>query len=757
MVSEILLNKMLNDTIAIMAAAKTEEEAERKFSELLASAFGIDDVSFNNVYKKPEKPRQVDEYIANTKKPVVDNQLSEYSSFTELVRYGAVGFGSCALIPITANNEVMIVIQLLSKTPGKFTEELVNGIVLGAFVMGYALIYRTEKARSLRLANYFDAAFNSNVPQFLVGRNGRIALLNKAAISSFKTGVQNGPISDALRLGEEELRALTKGTTANITVRADEYDTRIYNIAASAINEELMHVSARDLTELFQLKTLSEAITATEELCVLETTPNMIILNTTDNFEAVFRCDPNLLMGKSLLDFVPERERNDFLGSSAAAGAGKGAARGKLSLVLAEKEPSHVRYSMACSQAGYLILLASAEIEKHIEDLEENYNEFIKETSDVVLVFEGSGQIRDSNISIEKTLGYNKGELAGKDVRSMYTHPEVLDKDVLLLRTSGQVSNSYVELLKKDGTPIRATQSLRLLKNADGTTDYVLLIKELETKELLDELKKGLDTANESLRRLKKQSGLKSEFIYNISHELKTPLTSIKGFSALLYRGEFGQLNEEQSGYVHTIQEEADRLMEIIQQILDASKLEAEKVKLELCEVDLRDMRDKEGIKSLEKLIRDKGLDFSWGVDFNVPKITADPNRLVQVFVNLIGNAYKFTDHGSIKVQVKRTGKRVTCIITDTGIGIADEAKSRIFKKFYMAPKKELKRQDGAGTGLGLAITRDIIRLHRGKVGFESQLGKGTTFTFTLPIKPPPPRKEKDRQPQQQGSAANGG
>jgi two-component system sensor histidine kinase ChiS len=133
-------------------------------------------------------------------------------------------------------------------------------------------------------------------------------------------------------------------------------------------------------------------------------------------------------------------------------------------------------------------------------------------------------------------------------------------------------------------------------------------------------------------------------------------------------------------------------------------------------------------------------------VAYDTPRITADPNRLIQVLVNLIGNAVKFTDKGSIEVRVvKKTNRSIECSVSDTGIGISDEDKKKLFRKFYQAPKTDLVKQEQAGTGLGLSITKDIVTLHGGKIGFESELGKGSRFWFTLPIN----SRAKKKQPPQ--------
>jgi len=125
---------------------------------------------------------------------------------------------------------------------------------------------------------------------------------------------------------------------------------------------------------------------------------------------------------------------------------------------------------------------------------------------------------------------------------------------------------------------------------------------------------------------------------------------------------------------------------------------------------------------------------FSWDVDYNVPDVLADPNRIIQVFVNLIGNAIKFTEHGGISVGIYRKGRNVRIMVKDTGVGISKEDQKKLFKKFYQVQKKELTKQEGAGTGLGLSIAKEIISLHGGRIWVNSEPGKGSEFWFTLPI-----------------------
>ena len=165
--------------------------------------------------------------------------------------------------------------------------------------------------------------------------------------------------------------------------------------------------------------------------------------------------------------------------------------------------------------------------------------------------------------------------------------------------------------------------------------------------------------------------------------------------------------------------------MELIMQILDVAKLASGKIKLDPQAVDLNELAKTPSLNTLAEVARKKGLEFSWNIDYNVPEIRADPNRLLQVFANLIGNAIKFTDKGSIKVNVSRKGKNVRVEVSDTGMGIGSEDQSKLFRKFYQLQRKGLTKQEGSGTGLGLSIAKGIVNLHGGTMHVISGAREG--------------------------------
>ena len=321
-----------------------------------------------------------------------------------------------------------------------------------------------------------------------------------------------------------------------------------------------------------------------------------------------------------------------------------------------------------------------------------------------------------------------------------------------IARKSGIVTDMFANMLAKGGdylVPFKL--SIKMVNNDySSSTSFLIIGKELATKMQAEEQREGLDRMARELERYKAESDLKTQFIYNISHDLKTPITNIKGFSKLLYKGEFGALTDEQKGYLSIIMDELDRLMNLIGQILDVAKLSSGNVNLDLQTVNFNDLLKNPSIRAFEEVCKAKGLYFKVNVGYDAPEITADPNRLIQVLVNLIGNAVKFTEKGGIEVNVSRTSKRsrsIRIVVKDTGIGINKDDKNKVFKKFYQLQRKGLTKQEGSGTGLGLSITKEIVNLHGGQTGVDSEQGKGSEFWFRLPFNPKPKKSSRKPQP----------
>ncbi|UCD01763.1 MAG: HAMP domain-containing histidine kinase [Promethearchaeota archaeon] len=229
------------------------------------------------------------------------------------------------------------------------------------------------------------------------------------------------------------------------------------------------------------------------------------------------------------------------------------------------------------------------------------------------------------------------------------------------------------------------------------------------------------------IRLMKKFNRLRNIFFASISHELKTPLTSIIGFTRTILKGRIGEINEEQERQLKIILNSANQLHELIKDIIDISRLEAEKLDIRKGKYNVGE----ELLKLKEAFIitaGKKGLEFLMDAPENL-MIFNDKKRVNQILVNLIGNAIKFTDQGKVSVSVQTSNKKLKIIVEDTGIGIKEENLKKIFKPFRRVVEPGNFKE---GTGLGLYLSKKLANLLGGNIFVESEFGKGSTFILSL-------------------------
>ena len=235
----------------------------------------------------------------------------------------------------------------------------------------------------------------------------------------------------------------------------------------------------------------------------------------------------------------------------------------------------------------------------------------------------------------------------------------------------------------------------------------------------------------------------KSEFVSFVAHELKNPLTSIRGYSDVLLGGAVGEISDQQKNFLSTIRLNADRMNTLVSDLNDVTKLQTDNLRMEFAAVDFREVLA-ETLLPFEKQIEDKGQTLELDVAENLPLIQADQNRLIQVLTNLVSNAHKYTpETGAIRIAAHvnnasrdNRGRFMTPVlqvsVADTGIGMSEEDLTRLFTPYFRSENPLTREQPG--TGLGLTITRGIIERHNGAIWVESELGKGTIFSFTIPL-----------------------
>jgi signal transduction histidine kinase len=254
----------------------------------------------------------------------------------------------------------------------------------------------------------------------------------------------------------------------------------------------------------------------------------------------------------------------------------------------------------------------------------------------------------------------------------------------------------------------------------------------IENVRLFTELEARNREIEDKSRQLEAASQHKSEFLANMSHELRTPLNAVIGFSEVLSEGMFGQLNEKQEEYARDIYSSGQHLLSLINDILDLSKIEAGRMELEVSEFHLPTALDNALTLVRERAGR-RGIALGMTVDERLGQIQADERKVRQVVLNLLSNAIKFTPEGGrIEVQAGPVDGMVEIAVSDTGVGIAPEDQEAIFEEFRQVGTAA-KKVDG--TGLGLALSRKFVELHGGRIWVKSELGAGSTFTFTIPTR----------------------
>jgi PAS domain S-box-containing protein len=327
-------------------------------------------------------------------------------------------------------------------------------------------------------------------------------------------------------------------------------------------------------------------------------------------------------------------------------------------------------------------------------------------------------------------LGYTREEIVGvKTITDLYT-PEskkIFSKTFPRHKVFGWVKDLELEVVRKDGSIIPVLLNSTAIYNEQG--DFVMSrstffdITERKQAEL------QLQAANIALEKAAK---LKDEFLANMSHELRTPLNAIIGLSESLQTGTYGELVPRQENILQVVRESGQHLLELINDILDLSKIEAGMLELQYETIDLKSICDA-SLLMINEPARKKDLQVSIFITDKIQTVQADKRRLKQMIVNLLSNAVKFTPQfGSMSLRVQpENDHAVRFTVSDTGIGISAEQLENLFKPFVQVDSSLARKYEG--TGLGLALVRQLAEMHNGSIGVESMPGKGSSFYFIIP------------------------
>jgi PAS domain S-box-containing protein len=385
---------------------------------------------------------------------------------------------------------------------------------------------------------------------------------------------------------------------------------------------------------------------------------------------------------------------------------------------------------------------------------DERFRRLLEAAPDAILQVDEEGRIILMNRVTEEMFGYSREELLGQPIEVLI--PEELRKAHVGNRahyrtqpsTRAMGTGLALEGRRKDGSRFPVEISLSPGSSDEGFHATAIVRDTTERKLADDRFRAAQEQYTQKLaetnrelelrsREIERADRLKSEFLASMSHELRTPLHTIIGFSELLGEELEGPLNEKQKRFIQHIHTDSMHLLDLINDILDLSKIEAGRLELRPAPFHLAAMV-MESIASVRGLAEAKSIALETFVDVPIA-IEADRLRVKQVLVNLLSNAVKFTPEGGrVCVEAAVREPYVAISVVDTGVGIPPEEHASIFDKFYQvgATTKGIRE----GTGLGLAITKRLVEQHGGSIGVESERNRGSRFTFTIPLRKQEPK-----------------
>jgi PAS domain S-box-containing protein len=380
---------------------------------------------------------------------------------------------------------------------------------------------------------------------------------------------------------------------------------------------------------------------------------------------------------------------------------------------------------------------------------EKRFRELLEAAPDAIMQVDADGRIILLNRVTETMFGYEREELLGKPVEVLippHLHPahtghRARYREHPTTRTMG--IGLALEAIRKDGSRFPVEISLSPSDAEEGFR-VTAIIRDISERKVAEERLRAVQAkythtlaeANQELelrnREIERANRLKSEFLASMSHELRTPLHTIIGFSELLGEEIQGPLNEKQKRFVSHIHKDSLHLLALINDILDLSKIEADRLELRPEPFDFAGVV-MESLVSVRALAELKALIIETALDVPVA-IEADRLRVKQILVNLLSNAVKFTPEGGrVHVTANIEADMLAVSVTDTGVGIPKEEHESIFDKFHQVGVTTKGVREG--TGLGLPITRRLVEQHGGTMNVESEPGRGSRFTFTIPLR----------------------
>ncbi len=373
------------------------------------------------------------------------------------------------------------------------------------------------------------------------------------------------------------------------------------------------------------------------------------------------------------------------------------------------------------------------QLDQRLRDQQFYTRSLIESNIDALMTTNPSGIITDVNKQMEALTGCTRDELIGAPFKSYFTDPELAEAGIKRVLSEKKVTDYELTARARDGKETVVSYNATTFYDRDRRLQGVFAAaRDVTERKRLDQILQEKNVELESARSAAEKANLaKSDFLARMSHEIRTPMNAIIGMADLLWET---SLASEQREYVRIFRKAGSQLLDLINDILDLSKVESGHLVLESIDFDLGEVLDKT-LEMMAIRAHEKGLELALRIAPEIPTaLVGDPARLRQVLINLIGNAIKFTEQGEVIVRVERDPEDAAAgalrfAVCDTGIGVPEETRELIFAPYAQVDTSTTRKF--GGSGLGLAISREVVELMQGRIWAESSIGAGSTFYFT--------------------------
>ncbi len=703
------------------------------------------------------------------------------------------GYAASITLPLIANAQPLGALSIYSSEPEAFDEaevrlltELANDLAYGITALR-TREQRQQAEEALRNTNQTLQALIQASPLAIVSMDtdGTVKTWNEAAQRIFGWSASEAigkqmPIIPGDRQDEfrelrqrvlqgesitelETLRQKRDGTLINASSsfaplsdargRSDGLMAMIADITSRKQAEE----SLRDSEAKFRafLESASEAI------IVSNANGEIVIFNA--KAEELFGYDQTEVLGRSVEFLMPQRYRQSHLGHRDSYQANpSNRSMGEARELFAQRKdgtefPIAAGLSSVQTNDGTFVMTFLTDIterkqaedeirrlneslKRHAREIETRYEQIVELAEEGIWVIDDQAKTTYVNQALTKMLGYTEKEMVG---RSMFDFMDEAARSYSIAnfehQKQGTAEKREFKLKAKNGRNVWTYMSTSPVTDENGKMLWAcaLVYDITERKQAEEQLRSSSERISLANAELARATRLKDEFLAGMSHELRTPLNAILGLSEALQEEVYGELTPKQQQSLATIEQSGRHLLELINDILDLSKIESGKMELQLYPVSVETLCES-SLTFVKQQAHKKNIQLRTKIAEGIGDIEVDERRLRQVLVNLLSNAVKFTPEGGevrLEVDADTEAETIHISVIDTGIGIAKENMDRLFKPFVQLDSSLSRRY--AGTGLGLALARRIVELHGGSISLESELAKGSRFTVSLPWKEP--------------------